>query len=129
MHPATGTDCSAKASDARCGHRMLRWSAVLRDAALATRGLARAVRRTVPAGPCRAALAPAHVRVSAELRHAAATRRYADAILDADSYQEDIDAAFAKVKAASKVIDHEDFYPRARAAARACNLPAWAFQW
>jgi hypothetical protein len=95
-----------------------------RDVATAQRAYARAVRRTIPPGACRAALAPIHDVVAAwnayadatdELAHARATN---DAVLARVAQQ--------RLDRHAETINDDLVYLRTNEITDACNLPTWS---
>lgn len=110
----------------RCVHVMHLRAKALYAYAISERGLAHAIRRSVPAGPCRRALAPTHAVVAADLANARATRRYAEAIAaDNLGWQ---DAEWHRMKTNAHIADRAAVYLHTKEMARACHLPSWSFE-
>lgn len=111
--------------DHHCADLMRRRADALRRIALSERALAHAVRATIPAGPCRTALAPPGELVRADLLNSNATRRYA-AALDAGN-DTAAEAEHDTMGTAADIAERHAVYPRGRKIARACGLPDAAF--
>ncbi|MBO9533265.1 MAG: hypothetical protein J7513_09865 [Solirubrobacteraceae bacterium] len=112
--------------DDDCGDNVRARARAQRRVAQADRVYARAVRRAVPKGECREALAPTHDFVAAEFGYARAFDRMADAM------DEDDDAALEEARRTAgkhdEVITDGLVWHRTRDMAEACNLEPWAFE-
>lgn len=111
--------------DHRCATIMRSRARALRRIALSERALARAIRATIPAGPCRTALAPPGELIRADLLNSHATRRYAAALDHGDDTT--AEAEHDTMSTAADIAERHAVYPRGRTISRACGLPATTF--
>lgn len=97
----------------------------LRSIAQAQRSYARVVHRAMPPGDCRWEISPVHDVVVAFEANARATDQYAAAVAAHDNAAEK--RARARISDAADISDDDLVYDRRRTIAKACHLPAWAF--